>query len=183
MGCQSPARLWRTGEPITDSLHVLSVICPAWLGILLNLLAVWLMRGMTMLLRDSSVQMYYNTMVPIVTGVHAGRQMKYGVITVADLTQDLREWTWLYAAGRMHKPVRILQHCSSSNPELKQATRDNLTSAIRASLLQLPESFSAQDLYLKIAGLSYGGENSFHVPATHAFSDLKPRREGASVMW
>lgn len=26
--------------------------------------------------------------------------MKYGVINVDHITQDLRDWTWLYAAGR-----------------------------------------------------------------------------------
>ena len=102
------------------------------------------------------LQMYYNTMVPIAGGPHAGRLMKYGVISVSDLIQDLQDWTWLYAAGRMHKPVRIIQHCKQHVP-LYSATVANLDSALRASLLQLPESFSAEALYLKIAGLSYAG--------------------------
>jgi mitochondrial translocator assembly and maintenance protein 41 len=108
------------------------------------------------LLRIELMQMYYNTMVPIESGAHAGRLMKYGVITVRDLLTDLCDWKWLYAAGRMHKPIRTLH--SNGNTELQTATQSNLDSAVRASLLQLPETFDAKDLYLTIAGLSYSGD-------------------------
>ena len=40
--------------------------------------------------------------------VQGGRvvRAKYGVIGTADLVDDLRNWTALFASGRMHKPVR-----------------------------------------------------------------------------
>ena len=36
-------------------------------------------------------------------------QIKYGVISRADLEADLMNWTTLYLAGRLHKPVKILE--------------------------------------------------------------------------
>lgn len=45
-------------------------------------------------------QLYYNALVPISTTSHRGRSMKYGVISMKHLTEDLTDWTWLYTAGR-----------------------------------------------------------------------------------
>ena len=36
-------------------------------------------------------------------------QIKYGVISRADLEADLMTWSTLYLAGRLHKPVRLLE--------------------------------------------------------------------------
>lgn len=119
--------------------------------------------------QNYGARLYYNTMVPITAGPHAGRLMKYGVIGTSDLLDDLLGWNWLYAAGRMHKPIRILHHTGkflikeeSSRRilphELGVAIASNLESAVRVSLLQLPGDFSEEELYMTIAGLSYGGD-------------------------
>jgi translocator assembly and maintenance protein 41 len=54
----------------------------------------------------------------------------------------------------MQKPVQILKW----SKELDEAARRNLESAVRVSLLLLPESFSATELFTMVAGLSYRGD-------------------------
>lgn len=70
------------------------------------------------------------------------------------LQRDLEEWETMYLAGRLQKPVKILRQ----DAKLGLATKKNLENAIRVSLLMLPERFTEEELYLKIAGLSYSGD-------------------------
>ncbi len=99
--------------------------------------------------------------------------MKYGVVSVKTLIDDLLNWRSLYVSGRMHKPVRILKFPSSSNSSstgtaaaqllgggqsspspldagdaIKEASNENLRHALRAALLLLPATFSERTLYL-----------------------------------
>jgi translocator assembly and maintenance protein 41 len=61
----------------------------------------------------------------------------------------------MYLAGRMHKPLEII---SMVDDTILSSMNTNLTSALRTSLLLLPKTFSRDDLYITIAGLSYGGD-------------------------
>ncbi|CAM9445497.1 unnamed protein product [Chrysoparadoxa australica] len=99
-------------------------------------------------------RMYFNNGVCISKGRHRERPMKYGVITTRDLLLDLREWHWLYASGRMHKPVNIIK----DEPFVKAAADKNLRSALSAALLTLPPRFDAEMLFTAIAALSYTGD-------------------------
>ncbi|NXB26885.1 TAM41 protein, partial [Rhagologus leucostigma] len=94
---------------------------------------------------------YYNTLVPC-----NGRMIKYGVISTDALIEDLFHWKTLYVAGRLQKPVKIL--AQNENSKLQAALVSNLKSAVTAAFLMLPESFSEEDLYMQIAGLSYSGD-------------------------
>lgn len=107
--------------------------------------------------RAGGGRLYYNTLVPLPPAARGapGQTMKYGVISTADLLDDLLHWRHLYVAGRMHKPVRML---ACTQPALLAAARENLRHALRASLLMLPRYFSAVQLYLAVAGLSYTGD-------------------------
>jgi len=100
---------------------------------------------------------YYNTLVPMKSSREGGgsRLMKYGVVSRVDLEDDLNSWRWLYLSGRLHKPVLLSAFNSDS---LQSALRVNLSSSVRAALLLLPAEFTREDLYLAIAGLSYGGD-------------------------
>ncbi|XP_039564404.1 phosphatidate cytidylyltransferase, mitochondrial isoform X2 [Passer montanus] len=82
--------------------------------------------------------------------------IKYGVISTDTLIEDLFHWKTLYVAGRLQKPVKIL--AQNENSKLQAALVSNLKSAVTAAFLMLPESFSEEDLYLQIAGLSYAGD-------------------------
>lgn len=101
--------------------------------------------------QNFGAKVYYNPLVPI-----DDIWIKYGVIGATDLITDLLEWSHLYVAGRLHKPVEILLKPLSS--ELETALQLNLQSAVHAALLILPESFTEYQFYHTISNLSYGGD-------------------------
>ncbi|KAG5519822.1 hypothetical protein PMAC_000095 [Pneumocystis sp. 'macacae'] len=80
--------------------------------------------------------------------------IKYGVVTIDDLCQELNEWNTLYLSGRMHKPIKILR----DEPRVKIAYNKNLISALRVAMLLLPEKFSEHELYSTISKISYTGD-------------------------
>lgn len=57
-------------------------------------------------------------------------------------------------AGRLHKPVRVLE----CQPGLHSALRSNLSAALTTALLLLPQHFSEEQLYLNLAAISYTGD-------------------------
>lgn len=92
---------------------------------------------------------YFNPYVTV-----NGTLIKYGVVNLNTLYKDLSEWDTLYLAGRLQKPVKILR----DDPRIRLANQINLISAVRTALLLLPETFTEQDLYKTIAGISYLGD-------------------------
>jgi len=95
---------------------------------------------------------YYNPYA-VINGI----MLKYGVVNLDTLYSDLSEWRNLYLAGRLQKPVKILR----DDPRIRLANQINLISALRTALLTLPPSFTEQELYTKIASLSYIGDPRF----------------------
>jgi len=99
-------------------------------------------------------RIYFNTLIPFEDG-----KIKYGVISRSDLITDLLDWENLYSAGRLQKPVKILERpTKKDDPDLQLALRMNLASSIHTALLLLPDRFSEEKLYSTIAGLSYAGD-------------------------
>jgi len=96
-------------------------------------------------------RLYFNTLVPWGKGM-----IKYGVINRRDLLKDLKDWETLYVAGRLHKPVNIIEQ--EEDKELEEALRTNLSCAVHTALLLLPERFTEEELYMTVAGLSYTGD-------------------------
>lgn len=95
--------------------------------------------------------------------------IKYGVMDVDTLCQDLLDWDTLYISGRMHKPVALL----TTDARVRLAQQVNLTSALRTSLLLLPESFTEIELYTQIASLSYTGDFRMTVPGGENSSKVR----------
>uniref|UniRef100_A0A8I4A194 Phosphatidate cytidylyltransferase, mitochondrial n=1 Tax=Callithrix jacchus TaxID=9483 RepID=A0A8I4A194_CALJA len=94
---------------------------------------------------------YYNSLITC-----DGRLIKYGVISTSILIEDLLNWNHLYVAGRLQKPVKIVT--MNEDITLRSALDRNLKSAVTTAFLMLPESFSEEDLFIEIAGLSYSGD-------------------------
>ena len=92
---------------------------------------------------------YFNPYVTV-----NGALIKYGVVNLATLHDDLSDWNTLYLAGRLQKPVKILRDAAG----LRLANQINLISAVRTALLLLPETFTERNLYKTIAGISYLGD-------------------------
>eukprot|EP00823_Brevimastigomonas_motovehiculus_P003628 TRINITY_DN2243_c0_g1_i1.p1 TRINITY_DN2243_c0_g1~~TRINITY_DN2243_c0_g1_i1.p1 ORF type:complete len:464 (-),score=114.30 TRINITY_DN2243_c0_g1_i1:526-1875(-) len=89
------------------------------------------------------------------TGVNVKNfYVKYGVISLDRFVDDLTHWQSLYAAGRLHKPVEVLQTCQ----KIDDAQLRNLDAAFSAALLLLPQKFTERELFMTIAGLSYTGD-------------------------
>lgn len=116
--------------------------------------------------------------------------LKYGVVQVDDLRDDLRDWKYLYLAGRMHKPVLTLIDDSQEDTttthrgalsngadqfsisHLQQSI--NLPAALASALLLLSDDARSQrrrghassgEIYQQIAKLSYRGDFRVHYGA------------------
>lgn len=99
--------------------------------------------AVTRLQEAGSAGVYYNTLLPL--PMEPGRLFKYGVVSTPTLEADLLDWRALYLAGRLHKPVALLEGPKGPDgPRLAQAMRTNLHSALHAALLLLPESFTGE---------------------------------------
>lgn len=79
-------------------------------------------------------------------------EIKYGVISINDLKNDLENWSELYVAWRLQKPVEIVK-CPK---QLEVSLQKNLENAVNVALILIwEETISEEDLFLKIAWLSY----------------------------
>ena len=105
---------------------------------------------------DWGAGLYFNPYITV-----NGTLIKYGVVNLDTLCRDLSEWDTLYVAGRLQKPVKILR----DHPRVRLANQVNLISAMRTALLLLPPSFTEEDLYGTIAGISYLGDPRMSLPA------------------
>lgn len=98
-------------------------------------------------------KVYYNTLIPI---KDLGVTIKYGVVSQSNLVTDLLDWSELYLAGRLHKPVQDLM--PATDPILQKALQQNLYSAVHTALLMLPDVFTEKELFKTLTNLSYSGD-------------------------
>lgn len=98
---------------------------------------------------------YFNPYVEV-----DGILIKYGVVNIDTLCTDLSQWSTLYTAGRLQKPVKILR----DDARVRLANQINLISALRTALLLLPPAFTELELYGTIASISYMGDPRMALP-------------------
>jgi mitochondrial translocator assembly and maintenance protein 41 len=98
-------------------------------------------------------RVYFNTLVHL---PDEDLIIKYGVVSTKDLVTDLLDWSDLYLAGRLHKPVEIIK--TPANSKIQNAINMNLKSAVHTALLLLPEKFTEYEFYHLISSLSYAGD-------------------------
>jgi translocator assembly and maintenance protein 41 len=114
---------------------------------------------------NAAAGVYFNTMVH-----HKGLYLKYGVKDLTGFNEDLEGWDSLYLAGRLHKPVLMLDAHTSRDARTQKALSTNLQSAVRVAMLMWTEELtrtaaaegkgyiSEEELFMRIAGLSYLGD-------------------------
>ncbi|XP_060527907.1 phosphatidate cytidylyltransferase, mitochondrial [Cylas formicarius] len=101
--------------------------------------------------KNIGAKVYFNTLVRIDDYL-----VKYGVVATEDLVTDLLEWSDIYLAGRLHKPVEFVK--KPLDTELETGLQLNLRSAMHAALLLLPEYFTEYEFYHTVSNLSYSGD-------------------------
>lgn len=85
--------------------------------------------------------------------------IKYGVVSVDVLRDELKHWRSLYLSGRLQKPVDVIV----DDIDFAAANSSNLKGAVDTSCLLLPSRSSTRDLFVAIASLSYTGWPPFAV--------------------
>lgn len=107
--------------------------------------------------QDIGPGVYFNPNVEINNSL-----VKYGVVSMEKVLNDLLNWNNLYLAGRLHKPVKILK----DDARVRFINQENLRNATALSLLLLTssspsaatDSFTIDQLFEKITSLSYQGD-------------------------
>ena len=106
-------------------------------------------KSIQLLQENFGTRLYYNTNCKI-----HGQTVKYGVVSMEHLLDDLADWQTMFCAGRLHKPVRIV----NSDPRVTMAQQNNLKAALSAALLMLPQEFDDESLFRAVCSLSYTGD-------------------------
>lgn len=65
-------------------------------------------KFITKIQNDISAAVYFNTLVPLKID-NQMHLIKYGVISEKALIRDLFDWDYLYMAGRLQKPVKLIK--------------------------------------------------------------------------
>ncbi|TNN20548.1 Phosphatidate cytidylyltransferase [Schistosoma japonicum] len=118
--------------------------------------------------RSSGPKVYYNPFIEWNDPFDNTRlSFKYGVVALDSLLTDLLNWSHLYLAGRLQKPVLWIPTNSdifsfqSYNEQLYAAQNKNLLASMSYAILQnYPENFplSEYDLFCAISSISYIGD-------------------------
>ncbi|KAK4473687.1 hypothetical protein MN116_003035 [Schistosoma mekongi] len=122
----------------------------------------------TFLSRSSGPKVCYNPFIEWNDPIDNTRLLfKYGVVALDNLLTDLSNWSHLYIAGRLQKPVLWVPSNSdvfsfqSYDKQLYAAQNKNLLASMSYAILQnYPENFplSEYDLFCAVSSISYIGD-------------------------
>lgn len=102
---------------------------------------------------------YFNPYITMKDDSNSESMIKYGVSSRKNLLIDLTEWSSLYLAGRLQKPVKFLK---DEDSVIKLVNQYNLKNASVLALIMLNNSknkkFSETKLYETISQISYMGD-------------------------
>ena len=101
-------------------------------------------------------RMWFNPLVSINNNGH-DLILKYGVVSLQDMLRDLQDWETFYLAGRLQKPILVLQE----NYQVTQNNMRNRNQALAMAILMLlkkKEEFTFEEILQTIVGLSYQGD-------------------------
>ncbi len=131
-------------------------------------------------MQRTGANIYYNPFV-LFEDDQGKREIKYGVISIADLIEDLKNWKSLYTAGRLQKPVKIL----NAQADVLAAMEQNQRQALEVAFLLLPENFTEKELYEAIAGISYMGDTRMKLAENpdKVRNIVKKNMEGFSTLY
>lgn len=105
---------------------------------------------------QGSYGIYFNPFITL-----RNRVIKYGVMSTNALLLDLSEWSSLYFAGRLHKPVNFIK---DDEKMVKFLNQYNLKNATTLSVLLLEnDEFTEWELYEQITRISYLGDFRMYV--------------------
>ncbi|ONH64754.1 Phosphatidate cytidylyltransferase, mitochondrial [Cyberlindnera fabianii] len=107
--------------------------------------------GVVSKFQEVGAGVYFNPYVEI-----DGKLVKYGVVSVDTLVNDLAKWNTFYLAGRLQKPVKILR----DDTKIRFWNQQNLKAAASLAYMNLPEDqpFDEFQFYKNITELSYKGD-------------------------
>ncbi|KAK6457937.1 mitochondrial matrix Mmp37-domain-containing protein [Scheffersomyces xylosifermentans] len=99
---------------------------------------------------------YFNPFITV-----KNKLIKYGIISVNSGILDLIEWTSLYFAGRLQKPVNFVK---DDDIRIKFLNQYNLKNAMTVAILLLESNvFNERQLYEQITKLSYLGDFRMYI--------------------
>lgn len=99
---------------------------------------------------------YFNPYVKMKDESGRTSSIKYGTIELRDALLDLTEWSSLYIAGRLQKPVKLMHNF---RPLITFANQYNLKNALAVGILLIkPQNFDEYQLYESITKISYLGD-------------------------
>lgn len=107
-------------------------------------------------IQEYGAGVYFNPYITMNTESKKNNIIKYGIISVEKSLIDLSEWSSLYIAGRLQKPVKYLK---DADPAIKFINQYNLKNAMSVGLFLIkPSEFTEIQLYETIAKISYMGD-------------------------